>query len=81
MYYMEKVINGILMFKSTPDGPWKMVYPEVLTTRLMDAEKNNLKLKARIECAIEFLNDGTIDSADQALQILDKNHRKESQGQ
>jgi hypothetical protein len=78
MYYLEKVINGILMFKISPDGPWEMVHPQVLTQRLMEAEKKNRKLKTKIKNAVDFLYDGTIDSADQALQILDKKHRKES---
>jgi len=80
MYYMEKVINGILMFKSFPDGPWKMVHPEKITKRMLKAEARERQLMADIEMAVEFLHEGTIDSADQALQILDKKHLKESQG-
>jgi hypothetical protein len=31
MYYTEKIIDGILYFKSTPKGEWKQKTPKALT--------------------------------------------------
>lgn len=39
MYYTEKVINGILHYKTTPTGKWKPVSIEELTRRVVSAEK------------------------------------------
>jgi len=37
MYYRETFINGVLMFKNTPNGEWREVSKEVLTERLLMA--------------------------------------------
>lgn len=37
MYYSEKVISGILHFRTTPDGEWKPFTLEGLTQRLTEA--------------------------------------------
>lgn len=39
MYYNEKVINGVLHCKTSPDGEWRPLSPEALTSRLIQAEK------------------------------------------
>jgi hypothetical protein len=46
MYYVEKVINGVLHYKTTPNGKWKPVSTEVLTKRVIEAENtvSNWKL-------------------------------------
>lgn len=31
MYYAEKIINGVIHFKHTPDGEWREKTPEALT--------------------------------------------------
>ncbi len=38
MFYEEKVIDGKLMFRNSPDGEWYGFTYEVLTERLMRAE-------------------------------------------
>lgn len=37
MYYEEKLINGILMFRSTPDGDWRQCSIEMMSQRIVDA--------------------------------------------
>jgi hypothetical protein len=44
MYYQEKIINGVLMFKTTPNGDWKPISPEELTKRLQKLQKVSLDL-------------------------------------
>lgn len=34
MYYTEKIINGILHYKSLPTGEWRQVSAEEMTRRL-----------------------------------------------
>lgn len=38
MFYEEKVIDGALMCRGTPNGKWQLVSYHVLTERLMKAE-------------------------------------------
>lgn len=39
MYYAEEIINGVLCYKTTPDGDWTPLSLTVLTERLTDAKK------------------------------------------
>ena len=39
MYYVEKVINGVLHYKTTPNGKWKPISVEELTKRVVEAER------------------------------------------
>lgn len=39
MYYEEKVIDGQLCYRTTPDGPWAVVQYQELIRRLLAAEK------------------------------------------
>lgn len=34
MYHEEKVINGVLCWRGTPDGEWQQYTPEALTVAL-----------------------------------------------
>jgi hypothetical protein len=34
MYYAEKIINGVLCHKDTPDGEWKPFQPQSLTCKI-----------------------------------------------
>ena len=43
MYYEEKVIDGVLHYKTTPSGKWKPLSLEALTKRVINAEKALLK--------------------------------------
>lgn len=38
MYYVEKVINGVLHYKTTPNCKWKPISVEELTRRLVASE-------------------------------------------
>jgi len=49
MYYKEKIINGILHYKITPDGEWKEIPKEILSKRVQGAETEVLKLIEIIE--------------------------------
>ena len=42
MFYEETIINGVLYWRSTPNGEWIQKTPEQLTKRLM-AGKNKLQ--------------------------------------
>lgn len=46
MYYKERLINGILMFKNTPDGDWKQCSIEQMGQRIIDLENTVIDLKA-----------------------------------
>lgn len=39
MYYVEKVINSVLHYKTSPNGKWKPISAEELTKRIVVAEK------------------------------------------
>ena len=39
MYYAEEIVNGVLCFKTTPDGEWTPLSLTVLTERLTEANK------------------------------------------
>ena len=49
MYYEEQVINGILHWRSSPDGEWKPCRPEEITTRLLEAKSKSDALTAQLE--------------------------------
>lgn len=38
MFYEEKLINGLLMFRGTPDGDWMQLSIEKLSLRVVEAE-------------------------------------------
>ena len=46
MYYEEKIINGVLCCRTTPDGIWQPFTLEELSTRLEAKEKECEKLKS-----------------------------------
>ncbi|MCK5020141.1 MAG: hypothetical protein KAS32_24095 [Candidatus Peribacteraceae bacterium] len=39
MYYEEKLIGGILMFRTTPDGDWAQVSIKILGQRYLKIKK------------------------------------------
>ena len=49
MYYEEKVINGMLHYRSNPDGPWIQMSPERLTTMLNEARAEWQKARSKID--------------------------------
>ncbi len=49
MYHEEKVINGKLMFRSSPNGKWYGYTYEALTKRVVEAEEKIKHLEAEVE--------------------------------
>ena len=49
MYYAEKVINGLLYYKTTPNGPWVQMSPERLTEMLLEARKERMAFQEKME--------------------------------
>ncbi len=39
MYYEEKFINGVLMWRGLPDGKWQKCSIERVTERLIETER------------------------------------------
>ncbi len=52
MYYKEKLINGILMFKNRPDDDWNQCSIEDIGQRIIDLKMEIIDLKACLKtCA------------------------------
>lgn len=52
MYYKEEIINGVLMFRTAPDGKWQQCSIEKMSQRIVDLETSVIDLKARLRtCA------------------------------
>lgn len=49
MYYAEQVINGLLHYKTTPNGPWIQVSPERLTELLLEARKERMVFQEKVD--------------------------------
>ena len=39
MYYEEKIINGLLCYRTTPDGKWEPCPLHIVTTKLKETEE------------------------------------------
>lgn len=48
MYYKESIIEGILMFKTSPYGEWKQVSAQELTRRLQNAQDTIMMLREEL---------------------------------
>ena len=46
MYYEEKLINGVLMCKTKPDGEWGQCSIEKMGLRILELENTVIDLKA-----------------------------------
>lgn len=44
MYYEERVIDGVLHCKSSPDGDWRPISAEVLTAKIMELRRAQVPL-------------------------------------
>jgi hypothetical protein len=51
MYYVEEIINGVLCFKSTPNGEWRALTPEQLTDKIVKLRNQNV---SNCKVAVEF---------------------------
>jgi len=49
MYYEEKVINGLLYYKTTPNGQWIQMSPERLTEMLLEARKERMVFQEKVK--------------------------------
>ena len=49
MYYIERIINGILCCKWTPDGEWQELSKEKLTEKILTLKAEIETIKAEIE--------------------------------
>lgn len=45
MYYEEKMINGVLMYRTKPDGEWLKASPERVEQRLIELSEENKQLE------------------------------------
>ena len=57
MYYAEKVINGLLYYKTTPNGPWVQMSPERLTEMLLEARKERMAFQEKVDTLSEAVED------------------------
>lgn len=48
MYYEERLINGILMFRSSPSGKWVMPSMKQLSQRIIDMKDTENLLREEI---------------------------------
>ena len=46
MYYEEKIINGVLMYRSMPDGKWMQCSIEKMGQRIIELEKRVKELSS-----------------------------------
>ena len=49
MYYQEKVINGVLMYKTKPKGKWKAVSYDHLLQKYLDVKETRDSLSRTID--------------------------------
>jgi hypothetical protein len=63
MYYEEKIIDGILCWRSNPDGEWKKFRVEVLTGEIVRLKSINEELLAmvKIMTALTKIKYGNLD--------------------
>jgi hypothetical protein len=60
MYYEEQMFNGVLCWRGTPDGVWKEVPPEMLTTHIQ-LKARAAELEADKRCMVEKAADKSLD--------------------
>jgi hypothetical protein len=48
MYYSEAIINGLLHYKTEPDGAWKPVNQKQLTQMYANLKKENAQMKKQL---------------------------------
>lgn len=51
MYYEEKVVDGVLCWRSKPDGAWTQFTAQELTVQVVQTKQAALALMARVELA------------------------------
>lgn len=48
MYYEEKIINGVLMYRTKPDGDWHQYSIEVMSKIIVDNKAEITQLKEKL---------------------------------
>ena len=56
MYYEEKLINGVLMFKNNPDGEWKQCSIIQMGERILTLELAIQRLQNAVDSSARILN-------------------------
>jgi hypothetical protein len=60
MYYKEEIINGVLCYKTTPDGEWIAFTPEKLTAKITELQTRFAHLKIRFDSLCDRLENHNI---------------------
>jgi len=58
MYYEEKMINGVLMFRTTPEGDWRQCSIEKMGERIIEMQNTIIDLKACLRTCANAANSG-----------------------
>lgn len=61
MYYEEKLINGVLMWRGQPDGDWKQCSIETMGQRLLEQQDMIINLQAALRTCANASN-GALES-------------------
>jgi hypothetical protein len=57
MYYEEKIIGGVLMWRGAPDGAWLEVSSEEMTSRITTLNNSNQRQRDGIKAMLDALTD------------------------
>lgn len=53
MYYVEKIIDGVLCCKSTPNGEWEPVSIKTATKKIIALEERIKELETELEMCMQ----------------------------
>lgn len=59
MYYEERVIDGVLHWRGTPDGPWQKMTDEQLTQKLEEERARKVAFRDVAYVFLEYLETGS----------------------
>lgn len=54
MYYEEKIIKGVYMWRGTPKGEWKPMTNESLTAKIIKLEESNKNLSELLRITNDY---------------------------
>lgn len=57
MYYEEKIIRGVLHFRTNPNDLWEEVSSERLTEMLVEARKERMVFQEKVETLSDAVSD------------------------
>ena len=58
MYYEEKIIKGVLMYRTKPEGSWRQCSIEQMGTRILKLEDTIIHLKACLRTCVNSAQGG-----------------------